>query len=79
MNNEDTSKELVGRTATHEQFHSELMTDMDLERLPSGKFDTNFLMCQLACAALSLLRLIDPPCRALGTGPGCQRSRIFSV
>ena len=27
--------------ATHEQFHSEFKTDMDLERLPSGKFDTN--------------------------------------
>jgi hypothetical protein len=29
--------------ATHEQFHSEFKTDMDLERLPSGKFDTNYL------------------------------------
>jgi hypothetical protein len=27
--------------ATHEQFHSEFKSDMDLERLPSGKFDTN--------------------------------------
>jgi hypothetical protein len=26
---------------THEQFHSEFKTDLDLERLPSGKFDTN--------------------------------------
>lgn len=26
---------------THEQFHSEIKTDLDLERLPSGKFDTN--------------------------------------
>ena len=32
--------------ATHEQFHSEFKTDMDLERLPSGKFDTNYLVCQ---------------------------------
>ena len=30
--------------ATHEQFHSEFKTDMDLERLPSGKFDTNYLV-----------------------------------
>ena len=44
--------------ATHEQFHSEFKSDMDLERLPSGKFDTNFLVCQLACVALNLLRLI---------------------
>ena len=44
--------------ATHEQFHSEFKTDMDLERLPSGKFDTNHLVCQLAAMAMNLLRLI---------------------
>ena len=44
--------------ATHEQFHSEFKTDMDLERLPSGKFDTNSLVCQLAPVAMNLLRLI---------------------
>ena len=30
--------------ATSEQFHSEFKTDLDLERLPSGKFDTNDLL-----------------------------------
>ncbi len=44
--------------ATHEQFHSEFKTDMDLQRLPSGKFDTNYLVCQLAAVAMNLLRLI---------------------
>jgi hypothetical protein len=44
--------------ATHEQFHSEFKTDMDLERLPSGKFDTNYLVCQFAAVAMNLLRLI---------------------
>lgn len=44
--------------ATHAQFHSEFKTDMDLERLPSGKFDTNYLVCQLAAVAMNLLRLI---------------------
>jgi hypothetical protein len=44
--------------ATHEQFHSEFKTDMDLERLPSGKFDTNYLICQLAALTMNLLRLI---------------------
>ncbi len=44
--------------ATHEQFHSEFKTDMDLERLPSGKFDTNYLVCQLAALTMNLLRLI---------------------
>ena len=44
--------------ATHEQFHSEFKTDMDLERLPSGKFDTNYLVCQLAAVAMNILRLM---------------------
>ena len=44
--------------ATHEQFHSEFKTDLDLTRLPSGKFDTNYLVCQLAAVAMNILRLI---------------------
>ena len=44
--------------ATHEQLHSEFKSDKDLERLPSGKFDTNYLVCQLAAVAMHLLRLI---------------------
>ena len=37
--------------ATSEQFHAEFKTDLDIERLPSGKFATNDLV--LACAALA--------------------------
>jgi hypothetical protein len=43
---------------THEQFHSEFKTDLDLERLPSGKFDTNYVVCQLAALAMNILRLM---------------------
>lgn len=43
---------------THEQFHSEFKTDLDLERLPSGKFDTNYLVCDLAAVAMNILRLM---------------------
>ena len=43
---------------THEQFHSEFKTDLDLERLPSGKFDTNVLVLSLAAVAYNVLRLI---------------------
>ena len=31
-----------------EQFHSEAKHDMDMERFPSGKFDTNELFLELA-------------------------------
>ena len=43
---------------THEQFHAEFKTDLDLTRLPSGKFDTNYLVCQLAALAMNILRLM---------------------
>ena len=43
---------------THEQFHSEIKTDLDLERLPSGKFATNDLVLSLAALAYNVLRLI---------------------
>jgi hypothetical protein len=43
---------------THEQFHSEFKTDLDLERLPSGKFDTNYVVCGLAALVMDILRLM---------------------
>lgn len=41
---------------TSEQFHSELKSDMNIERLPSGKFSTNSLLLQLAMIAYNCLR-----------------------
>jgi hypothetical protein len=57
-------------------------TDMDLTRLPSGKFDTNYLVCALAAVAMNLLRLVgqhtlhepDAPVRH-----SAQRRRIRTV
>ena len=43
---------------THEQFHSEIKSDLDLERLPSGKFDTNDAILHLGSFAYNCLRLI---------------------
>ena len=43
---------------THEQFHSEFKTDLDLERLPSGKFATNDLILALSMLTYNVLRLI---------------------
>jgi hypothetical protein len=54
----ETVIELYCAHATHEQFHSELKTDLDLERLPSGKFDCNDLILQCALLAYNGLRLI---------------------
>ncbi|MFN3862637.1 MAG: IS1380 family transposase [Roseateles sp.] len=67
---------------THEQFHAEFKSELDLERLPSGKFDTNYLVCALAALAMNILRLMGQ--RAL-LGPdapirhAAKRRRIKTV
>lgn len=43
---------------TMEQFHSEIKTDLDLERLPSGKFATNDLVLHFGVLSYNLLRII---------------------
>ena len=43
---------------TMEQYHSELKTDMDMERLPSGKFATNRLVHELSMIAYNILRIL---------------------
>lgn len=56
-----TDDEIIKSYHAHgecEQYHSELKTDMDVERLPSGKFDTNALVLELAMIAYNLLRMI---------------------
>lgn len=67
---------------TSEQFHSEIKTDLDLERLPSGKFATNSLVLHLGVMAYNMLRMIgqvsttedDVPLRKKA-----QRRRIRTV
>ena len=54
----ETVLTLYADHGTHEQFHSKFKTDLDLERLPSGKFDTNVLVLSLAAVAYNILRLI---------------------
>lgn len=49
--------ELYHDHGTSEQFHSELKTDLDLERLPSGKFATNALVLECGQVAYNALRL----------------------
>ncbi len=50
--------DLYADHGTHEQFHAEFKTDLDLTRLPSGKFATNALVCELAALAMNILRLM---------------------
>ncbi len=50
--------QLYRNHGTSEQFHSEIKTDMDLERLPSEKFLTNDLVLHAGLLAYNLLRMI---------------------
>lgn len=47
---------LYAEHGTSEQYHSEFKTDLDIERLPSGKFATNALVLVCAMFAYNLLR-----------------------
>jgi len=53
----ETIVKLYHAHGTSEQFHSEIKSDMDLERLPSGKFATNALILLLGMTAYNCLRL----------------------
>lgn len=55
---EETVIERYRDHGTHEQFHSEIKTDLDLERLPSGKFETNDCLLRLGMLTYNCLRLI---------------------
>ena len=56
-----TDDEIIASYHAHgecEQYHSEIKTDMDVERLPSGKFETTELVLELTIIAYNLLRMI---------------------
>jgi len=50
--------QLYADHGTSEQFHSEFKTDLDIERLPSGKFATNALVLGASVLAYNILRWI---------------------
>jgi len=68
---------------TSEQFHSELKTDLDLERLPSGKFSANQHVLDLGMMAYNLLRLMGQQMLDSGLVPGrkadSRRLRLRTV
>lgn len=57
----DSDRDIINLYHAHgecEQYHSEIKTDMDIERLPSGKFATNALVLELGLIAYNILRMI---------------------
>lgn len=60
-NTDMTDEEVITQYHAHgecKQFHSEIKIDMDVERLPSGKFNTNELVIELTILACHILRMI---------------------
>jgi hypothetical protein len=55
---EETIIALYADHGTSEQYHSEFKTDLDIERLPSGKFATNALVLACAQLAYNILRFL---------------------
>ncbi len=56
-----------------EQYHSEIKTDMDVVRLPSGKFKTNALVLDLTILAFNILRIIGYYSVRTGSAPKTKR------
>lgn len=59
MYNTDPDEDIIELYHNHaicEQFHSEIRTNM--ERMPSGKFDTNALILKLGMITYNILRII---------------------
>ena len=73
----DPDEEIIRLYHAHgecEQFHSEVKTDMDLERLPSGKFATNALILELGMIAYNILRMIGQG--TIGGRTPCQKRDV---
>lgn len=68
---------------TSEQFHSELKTDMDVERFPSRDFAVNSLILQIAMIAFNALRYIGQSAlrhgELLPVKPTVKRKRLRKV
>jgi len=71
--------ELYRDHATSEQFHSELKHDMDVERLPSGKFAVNRIVLAVAMNAFNALKLLGQKSVEKKNQKYLRRKRIGKV
>ena len=71
--------ELYHDHATSEQFHSELKSDMGIERLPSGKFAVNRIVLAVAMNAYNTLRLLGQKSIEKASRRKLKRKRLGKV
>jgi len=73
MQSDDDVIRLYHEHGESEQYHSEIKTDMDVERFPSGKFDTNELVLELTVLAYNILRVIGQKSLKSSSAPKTKR------
>lgn len=81
-----SDEEIIASYHAHgecKQYHSEIKTDMDVERLPSGKFETNSLVLDLTILAFNVLRILGyysvRTGSTLKTKRSVKRRRILTI
>jgi hypothetical protein len=75
--NEETIIELYHEHAICEQFHSEIKSDIGLERFPSGYFETNGAILNIAMLAYNMLRVIGQ--KSIIPGEKAPRSGVLRI
>jgi len=75
MESEEVEK-LYHKHGTSEQYHSEFKSDLDMERLPSGKFKANYTIMLLGMLSFNLLRITGKALLQTGKVPGRHRVRL---
>ncbi len=81
----DTAEEILPWYPDHgtmEQYHAEYKTDLDPERLPSGKVATNSLIMEMAALAFNILRVMGQATLAYENVPlrkSATRRRLRTV
>jgi hypothetical protein len=71
--------ELYHGHGTSEQYHSELKSDMGVERLPSGKFEVNRIVLAVAMNAYNALRVLGQKSVETGGRKKFKRKRLGKV
>jgi hypothetical protein len=69
-------EELYHKHGTMEQYHSEFKSDLDLERLPSGKFSSNYSIMLLGMISFNLLRIAGKSLLETKKVPGRRGNRL---
>jgi hypothetical protein len=68
--------ELYHNHGTMEQYHSEFKSDLDLEKLPSGKFSSNYSIMLVGMLAFNLLRITGNALLGTKQVPGKRGNRL---